>query len=265
MHQEYTAEILTIGNEILMGRTINTNATYIASRLTLLGFHVRRVTTIGDDVNEIANAVKEIVDRGPLILVTSGGLGPTYDDMTSEGIAKGLGLRLVMNEDALKELKEKYQSRGLPLTEERLKMALMPEGSKPIKNNVGIAPGIAISVKETEIVVTPGVPKEMESVLNFYLDNMLRNKPRVHFHEESFLVRGIMESEIAPFIRKVVKETGIYIKTHPKGHETNEPYLEIQFAWSGESKEEVEKKVREAVEKVKEEVIKRKGVLEQKP
>ncbi len=133
MHQEYTAEILTIGNEILMGRTINTNATYIASRLTLLGFHVRRVTTIGDDVNEIANAVKEIVDRGPLILVTSGGLGPTYDDMTSEGIAKGLGLRLVMNEDALKELKEKYQSRGLPLTEERLKMALMPEGSKPIK------------------------------------------------------------------------------------------------------------------------------------
>ncbi len=120
-------------------------------------------------------------------------------------------------------------------------------------------------MKETEIVVTPGVPKEMESVLNFYLDNMLRNKPRVHFHEESFLVRGIMESEIAPFIRKVVKETGIYIKTHPKGHETNEPYLEIQFAWSGESKEEVEKKVREAVEKVKEEVIKRKGVLEQKP
>lgn len=80
------------------------------------------------------------MDRGPLILVTSGGLGPTYDDMTSEGIAKGLGLRLVMNEDALKELKEKYQSRGLPLTEERLKMALMPEGSKPIKKITSESP-----------------------------------------------------------------------------------------------------------------------------
>ncbi|AKV75051.1 damage-inducible protein CinA [Metallosphaera sedula] len=251
MRMLYTAEILTIGNELLTGRTVNTNASYIASRLTLMGFSVRRITAIRDELEEIASVIKEILGRSPAIVVVSGGLGPTYDDMTAEGIAKGLDRKLVMNEDALRELREKYQTRGLPLTQERLKMALLPEGAKPIRNEAGIAPGFTLNVNGTDIVATPGVPREMESVLESFLNHMLTRRPPVYYYEESFLVRGVMESTLAPHIKGIVKETGVYIKTHPKGHETSEPYLEVQIAYSGENPDRVKEIVRSVKERVK--------------
>ncbi|BCS91819.1 MAG: competence protein ComA [Metallosphaera javensis (ex Sakai et al. 2022)] len=250
MRMLYTAEVLTIGNELLTGRTVNTNASHIASRLTVMGFSVRRITVIGDDLDEISNAIREILARSPTIVVVSGGLGPTYDDLTAEGLAKGLNRPLVMNDEALKELREKYEAKGLPLTQERLKMALLPEGAKPIRNEAGIAPGFTLNVNGTDIVVTPGVPKEMENVLESFL-NRLARRPPVHYYEESFLVKGVMESALAPHVKSVVKETGVYIKTHPKGHETREPYLEIQIAYSGENAERVRDTVRRVNERVK--------------
>ncbi|MEM4077039.1 MAG: molybdopterin-binding protein, partial [Metallosphaera sp.] len=106
MHTVYKAEILSVGNELLSGRTINTNSAYIAQRLTILGYSVRRITTIGDNLEDISLVIKEIIERKPKLLVITGGLGPTYDDITVEGLAKALNLKTIINEDALNELKE---------------------------------------------------------------------------------------------------------------------------------------------------------------
>ncbi|WP_425487493.1 nicotinamide mononucleotide deamidase-related protein [Metallosphaera tengchongensis] len=257
----YNAEILTIGNELLNGRTVNTNATHIASKLTLLGFTVRRITTVGDNLKDIHDAVKEILSRNPMLLVTSGGLGPTYDDMTVEGVANALNLKIELNKEAYSEILEKYRSRGLQLTEERLKMAMLPVGAIAIRNEVGIAPGVLISLPGTDILLTPGVPREMESILEKYLKEYLRFKPDIYYYEEFFTVKGVMESELAPFIKRLVKETNIYIKTHPKGHETLSPSLEIQVSANGKTKDEAVYKVKSAIEEIKNKVKSMGGVV----
>ncbi|AEB94276.1 nicotinamide mononucleotide deamidase-related protein [Metallosphaera cuprina] len=261
MHTVYKAEILSVGNELLSGRTINTNSAYIAQRLTILGYSVRRITTIGDNLEDISLVIKEIIERKPKLLVITGGLGPTYDDITVEGLAKALNLKTIINEDALNELKEKYMKRGLELTQERIKMAILPEGALSVKNTQGIAPGFMLKYNETVILVTPGVPKEMEAVLDYFINNLLNEKPPIHYYEESFLVKGVMESELAPHIKKMVKEYDIYIKTHPKGHETKDPFLEIQVVSSGLNKDETLNRVKDTIARLKTIVKQLNGVI----
>ncbi|MBW9141361.1 MAG: nicotinamide mononucleotide deamidase-related protein [Candidatus Aramenus sp.] len=247
----YVAEILTVGNEILSGRTVNTNASHIARRLTSLGFAVRRMTVVMDDVREISQAFSEIFSRKPNLVVSTGGLGPTYDDRTAEGLANAVGLPLVYNEEALRQIKEKYDKLNLDLTEERKKMALMPKGSMPVENDKGIAPGIYLQYQGIEILATPGVPREMEAVLEVFISRYLKQRPNVAYVEDSVVVDGVMESTIAPHIAKLVKKYDLYIKTHPKGYELSNPTLEIQIAGSSDSAEKIVERVR----KCKEEII----------
>jgi molybdenum cofactor synthesis domain-containing protein len=241
---EWSAEVIAVGNEILTGRTVNTNSAFIAARLTSLGFQVRRVTVVGDEVEEIRECFLEALGRNPKLIISSGGLGPTYDDRTVEGLAAALGRKLVYNQEALSEVTRKYKEKGLELTEERLKMALFPEGATPIPNEAGIAPGVYVEVNNTEILLAPGVPKEMEEVTETFLRSYLKRRPNVFYYEESLTVRGVMESALAPHIKRVVREYGLYIKTHPKGHEINDPYLEVQIAGSSYDKDEITRKVK---------------------
>lgn len=139
-------EIISIGNELLIGKTLNTNAQWLAKRLTTLGLNVHRITTISDDVEEISAAVKEAILRKPDFLITTGGLGPTFDDKTLKGITKALGTRLEKNKEASKMIEEKYKiyakEQGLEkieLTPARMKMAKLPKGAKPLLNPVGTA------------------------------------------------------------------------------------------------------------------------------
>ena len=94
-------EIISVGNELLIGKIVNTNSYWIAKRVTTLGMKVRRITTVGDDVEEISNAIQEALQRRPRFIITTGGLGPTFDDKTLEGIARGLGRGLRVHEQAL--------------------------------------------------------------------------------------------------------------------------------------------------------------------
>jgi nicotinamide-nucleotide amidase len=127
-------EIICVGNELLIGKTLNTNAQWIAEQATALGITVKRVTVVADDVNEIANAIRETLRRKPQFMVTTGGLGPTFDDKTLEGIAEALNRKLAVNPKALKMVREKYaayaRAKGtetVELTQARIKMATLPE------------------------------------------------------------------------------------------------------------------------------------------
>ncbi|WP_338599637.1 nicotinamide mononucleotide deamidase-related protein [Sulfolobus tengchongensis] len=246
------AEIITIGNEVLSGKTVNTNASHIGRRLTSLGFVVRRITVVMDEIDEIVSAFKEAIARKPKIIISSGGLGPTWDDKTAEGLAKALGVELELNKVAFEMVLEKYRKRNIPITEERKKMAYMPIGAIPVNNQQGIAPGIYIYYNNIDILATPGVPREMEDVLeNFIKSGLIRNKPNVKYFEDYIYVENVMESALAPYVKDLVKKYDVYIKTHPKSYELSHPILEIQIALN--EKEEDKAKVK--IQNVKNELI----------
>lgn len=241
---ECYAEIITVGNEILSGRTVNTNASHIARRLVSIGFTIRRITVVMDELDEIKQAFIESLSRKPKLIVSTGGLGPTYDDKTSEGLSLAINRPLELNQKALQMLIEKYSRLGIQLTEERRKMALMPQGSIPVENEAGIAPGIYINYQGIEILATPGVPREMENVLENFLSRYLSNRPNKKYYEENFIIKGVMESALAPYVKQLVKKYDLYIKTHHEGKELDNPLLEVQIAGSSENEEEIKKKVK---------------------
>lgn len=257
----YTAEIITIGNEILSGRTVNTNASHIARRLTSIGFTVKRITTVMDELEEISAAFKEAISRKPLLIISTGGLGPTYDDKTAEGLAIALNKKLRYDEIALEQIKKRYDRLGLELTEERKKMAYLPEDSIPIQNNQGVAPGIYILYNHIEILALPGVPREMEDILETFIKNYLKTKPDLKYLEKSLIVDKVMESTIAPYIKQLVKKYDLYIKTHPKGYELSEPYLEIQVAGSSNSYEEISRRIDSCINEIKDIVRNLHGII----
>ncbi|WP_243671120.1 molybdopterin-binding protein [Vulcanisaeta sp. JCM 16161] len=157
----YTAWIISIGNELLIGKTVNTNAAWLARKLTLLGYDVRRIITVPDNEEDEVEVFRDAIRRGVRVVISTGGLGPTFDDRTSEYLAKALNRKYVINDDALRLVIETFKSRGLELTEPRLKQAKMPEGARPLPNPVGTAPGIWVEEGNTVIIALPGVPAEM--------------------------------------------------------------------------------------------------------
>ena len=235
---ENFVEILCVGNELLIGKTTNTNAQWLAKRITTLGMKVRRVTVVGDDVNEISTALKEIIKRKPVFIITTGGLGPTFDDKTLEGVAKAINRGLVKNEEALRMIEEKYRKyvaegeiERYELTPYRVKMAMIPEGSKPLCNPVGTAPGVLVKYEGITLVMLPGVPSEMKAIFDEFVAPLIRKVAGdLTFYEVSIDVWGIPESELAPYIDEVMHDNPyVYIKSHPKAAEKI-PHLELHLS-----------------------------------
>lgn len=254
MSREKQVEIISVGNEILIGKILNTNAHFLAKRATRLGTKVTRMTVVSDNVEEIAKAILESVERKPRFILITGGLGPTFDDKTLEGLAKALGRKLVVNPKAQAMVKEKYetyshkkQEKPLKLTPPRVKMATIPEKTKPIRNPVGTAPAVVASINRTAVIVLPGVPREMEAIFEETIAPLLNQTSKgLAFHEDSLCVGEIMESALAPLIDVVMHQIpDVYIKSHPKGTEI-EPYIEIHFSITTTNTEQAQEKLKEA-------------------
>jgi len=216
-------ELLIIGNEILIGKTLDSNSNWMAKRIARYGLQLNRITTIGDNLDTISSTILEIINRKPEIIITSGGLGPTFDDMTLEGIAMGLNRNLELNEHALSAIKKTYKhayDQGIlkleGMTKERKKMAFLPQGSIPLPNTVGTAPGVKIHEKNINIFILPGVPTELKSIFRNVISPLLKEK-KGKFIEKGFLFSGIGESQIAPYTSKLEnKYPQLWIKTHPR-------------------------------------------------
>lgn len=243
--------VLTIGNEILKGKTVNTNAAHIGRILTFSGYEVYRSLVVRDDPGEIEWGIKTALSFSDLV-VTSGGLGPTFDDMTVECISKALGLSLEINEEALGDLKARYAGRDLELTEARLKMVRLPVGSRALKNPVGSAPGVFLEHHGKKIVILPGVPKEMEALLDLVLDSI--KLPGSSYYEESFPLEGLMESAFAPLANKAMKlwAGSVYIKSHPQNSEVDHPLLEIEVSSVNDDPKRARETVQEVIKYLKE-------------
>ncbi|MCX8153376.1 MAG: nicotinamide mononucleotide deamidase-related protein [Candidatus Bathyarchaeota archaeon] len=257
-------EIICVGNELLIGKTLNTNAQWIAKQATAHGAMVRRITVVSDDVNEIASAIREALKRKPRFIITTGGLGPTFDDKTLEGIAKALRRKLEINREALRMVSRKYEAYAkeqgvekVELSPPRIKMATLPRKAKPIPNPVGTAPGVLIALKETTLLALPGVPLEMETIFRQSVEPLLKQVVgKSTFYERSIYVEGVMESSLAPLIDKVMKENdGIYVKSHPKGRESM-PHIELHFSISADEAGKADEKLQRAIRQLSSELAK---------
>jgi nicotinamide-nucleotide amidase len=261
-------EILCIGTELLSGITLNTNAYWLCSEITNVGGVVRRVTVVRDDLIEISSAARESLARKPNILITTGGLGATYDDMTLEGLAAALGKKVVLDNRAVEMLQKSYARRKLhyEMTESRLKMATIPEGSTPIQNPVGSAPAIMEQAGGISIFCLPGVPSEMKAIFEEHILSLIKKSVGKFVAEElNYNTRGLTEAMIAPVLIKIVKshpKNMIYLKTHPRGYYRKKtPQIKIQMISRGDDEKEVKNRLAEISKVIEKEIVKRGGII----
>ncbi|MEM3703043.1 MAG: nicotinamide mononucleotide deamidase-related protein [Candidatus Bathyarchaeia archaeon] len=259
-------EVICVGNELLIGKTLNTNAQWLARRATSLGVMVRRITVVGDEVEEIASAIREAMQRKPRFIITTGGLGPTFDDKTLEGISEALNRKLILNDKALKMVKEKYEAYAKSgriddseMTQYRVKMAMLPEEAEPLPNPVGTAPGVLLKVDNTLLVALPGVPAEMEAIFEESVAALLRKEAgEIMFFEASIYTDGIVESTLAPLIDITMRDNPyVYIKSHPKAEE-KKPHIEVHLSTTAKDSETAKNRLGKAIIQLSE-LIKGKG------
>ena len=251
-------EIISVGNELLTGHTLNTNAQWIAKQVTDAGGIVKRVTVVRDEINEIASSIRESLSRKVAWLIISGGLGPTYDDKTLQGLAKALGQKLVLNEEAIGMLERKYRKMPNPtLTAPRIKMATMPARAKPLENPVGHAPAVMVKHGSCTIFSLPGVPAEMRVVFAKHILPVLKREiGKLVRIEKTLETTNIMESVIAPYLDRVVGcNPKVYIKSHPRGYSKGISTLHINLACESTSRKLASRYLRKAVREMKQSVI----------
>ncbi len=261
-----SVEIICVGNELLTGNILNTNAKWLAKYITKLGGSVRRINTIGDFLDDFFSTLKGTLLRRPTFIIVTGGLGPTFDDKTSQAIANALNRPIKLNEEALRMVKGKYHKyevetlKRIDLTPARLKMARIPYGAKPLSNPVGTAPGIYIEYDASKIVALPGVPSEMKAMFESSIVPMIKEAVGEFFvYEKKLRVTEILESEIAPLIEKTMLHNPlVYIKSRPKAEEPIS-ILELHITKRSGSKKKSKNDLEMVTKQISQKIIERGG------
>ena len=159
-----TAEIITIGTELLLGQLVDTNTTFIAKALADAGIDVHRESSVGDNAARIGAAVHDALARADVV-ICAGGLGPTVDDLTREGIAQATGRPLQLHEPSVAHIRHLFERLGRPMAENNVRQAMMPAGATVLENPQGTAPGFIIEEDGRAVISVPGVPREMKAMI----------------------------------------------------------------------------------------------------
>lgn len=198
------AEILSVGTELLMGQISNTDAQYITKRLNDVGVNVYYHTVVGDNPQRLKQSVSLALSRSD-VLITTGGLGPTKDDLTKETIAQALGLKLVLDECSHDKIRVFFERVGKKMMDNNLKQAYVPEGCTIIPNNNGTAPGCLIEKDGKTVIMLPGPPKEMIPMFEESLLPYFTKKTGQIIESKMLKVFGIGESEMETKILDIVE------------------------------------------------------------
>lgn len=249
--QTVSVGILTIGNEVLDGLVLDTNSNWMEKRLASLAIQMKRQAAVRDEMAEIKAGLDFLLKNCNLIL-TSGGLGPTHDDMTLPAIAKALGLKLQLDDKALEIVKRRYRELfeqrivdSPEMNESRQKMARIPEGGIALNNDIGGAPGVRINHISSTIFCLPGVPGELKSIWKQSVEPWLRERVPGNYNEiiVEFPIRD--ETVFAPHSEKVMdKMDSIWIKSMPKQYGTSNilrVWVSSRAEDAGTAKENVER------------------------
>jgi len=261
-------EIICIGNEILNGTTIEKNSSWLTTRIRRIGGTVSRITIIRDDSKEIESTLIASLNRYPKWILTSGGLGPTYDDITIESIGKALKREFIYDPIALAILKKNYLKRGVrKLNKYQLKMSFVPVNSQIIDNLIGTAPSILIRHGETKIICLPGVPLELRHIFKTNVLRMIMDDYKgIYFKDQFIKTIKIRESQIAKFLETITKKYDekdyeFYIKTHAKNPMSRIPKINIYVSIKGYDEKIINIKFENIINKIKKEIYRLDGEI----
>lgn len=229
------SEILAVGTEILLGDILNTNSQYLSKELAGLGISVYHQIVVGDNQQRLEKALYDSFSRADLV-ITTGGLGPTEDDLTKETGAKYFNKKLVLDEKALQQIEERFKRMGRTMTDNNLKQAYVPEGSIVLYNKNGTAPGIIVEANNKILVMLPGPPKETVPMFNEQVKPFLEKKQEYTFVSrvlriadvgESAMearVKDIIDSQTNPTIAPYAKDTESLLRITAKAKTKEEAY-----------------------------------------
>lgn len=229
------AEIVAVGTELLLGQIVNTNAQFLSRECAAIGVDMYFQTVVGDNEQRLLESLKLAASRADVVICT-GGLGPTQDDLTKDVLAAYVGRQLVIHEPSMKAITEMFQSRGIHMVESNRRQALMLEGSDPLHNETGLAVGVALTYEGTHFILLPGPPKEMKPMFTKYAVPWLRTVmvDEVPLYSKMLKFAGIGESNLEhelldliqaqsdPTIAPYAKEGEVTIRLTTRAHSVEE-------------------------------------------
>jgi nicotinamide-nucleotide amidase len=217
---DINAQIICIGNEIMLGHIANTNSQFVSNRLAAIGIKTSKHLDIPDNPEVIISSIKKALSESAIVIL-SGGLGPTVDDLTLECIARALNKKLIFNKKIAGRIKAHFNRRKIRMPANNLRQALLPESAIPITNSIGTAPGLIIPVKNKALIAFPGVPFELYPMLEDAALPYLKKKFPSGQVIKSRVIKttGLAESEVNEIIEDILKISGnvqMGIYPHPE-------------------------------------------------
>jgi len=244
-----SAEIITVGDELLTGEAVNTNAAYLAKKLQELGIDLCYQTSVGDDGLRLKKVFTQALSRSSIIVIT-GGLGPTKDDITKEVIAGVLERKMVVHKPTFMKIQNRLNKGRMNVTKSIQKVALCPEGAEILDNPVGTAPGIILTEGEKKIILMPGVPGELKSIVEQQLAPYL-----MRFREKNYMVKqqilkvwGLPESKVGDLLEDLMGES----RNPLVGLRTKTDGIEISIIAKGGSPTSAGRLIERTEQKIKE-------------
>ncbi len=236
-------EIITIGDEIITGHTIDTNSAFIAQQLTGIGFDVKFLSAVGDSVEEMVDVFRLAIKRAQVV-ITTGGLGPTDDDITKKAIVKLFKRNLIFHEDVLEDIRARYAKRGIDMPAINQNQALLPQGATFFTNKIGSALGICITENERTFISLPGVPAEMKQILTDSVIPYLQGiKTGPALKVVKLRTTGIIESKLAEMVAPKLKlEPGVKLAYLP-----SYGGIDLRVMATGENNDEATEKAQKLV------------------
>jgi molybdenum cofactor synthesis domain-containing protein len=251
-----TVEIITIGNEVLLGLVQDTNSNYLCRVVRGMGGRVRHIAVVRDEVEAIAEEIKASIRRRADLVFTCGGLGPTDDDLTLAGVAEAVGVKIAIDTAAREFVERRYRElandghvASTNMNESRIKMARLPEGASMIENSIGAAPGAVIETHGAKIVSLPGVPAELKGIIEGSLQHFLAGVfGQGSYRERELIVACNDESKLAPVLRKVSGlHSNVYIKSRASRF-GRDIMFRIMLSASGANSAEADSRIRQAAD-----------------
>ena len=244
------AEIICVGTEILLGNIIDTNSSYISNKLSVLGINLFYHTSVGDNEGRLISTVKYAAKRSDLIILT-GGLGPTYDDITKEATAKAFGRSLYLDEKSLDEIKAYFNAIGREMTENNVKQAYIIDGAHILHNDNGTAPGMVFDAdfdgRSVTVAILPGPPHEMSYMFDKYLFPYLEGKTGQSFFSSVIKIYGVGESKVENDLRDIMESS----KNPTIAPYAKEGEVELRLTSAAANREDAEKSFLPIIEKIK--------------
>ena len=206
---DISAQIICIGNEIMLGHIANTNAGFISNKLASIGIKTSKHLDIPDNPEVIISSIRKALGESKIVIL-SGGLGPTVDDLTLECIARALNKKLLFNKKIAGRIKKHFKRRKIKMPANNMRQALLPEGAMPIDNNIGTAPGLMIPIGNEMLLAFPGVPHELYPMFENKALPYLKKKFRVNQIIKSRLIKitGLAESKVNELIEDILRLRG---------------------------------------------------------